>query len=204
MCMTFITCVKLHVYVSMCCVQAVLSGIRRGHWIPWDWSYVVFSHHIGSEKRSLVLCKSSLCSESLSHLSNPSILLVTFVFIWCIHMRVCVCVWNRACVHTHDDMHMEAREKLQEPVLSFHRVNHSAKTRVFRFGDTAFNHGAISPVLYHFVFFVPARSEQIFKLVKKGLMRWKRAKGGVLWGRWTGSEYIIHVWKCHSETSYYV
>lgn len=85
-------------------------------------------------------------------------------------------------MHTHDDMHMEAREKLQEPVLSFHRVNHSAKTRVFRFGDTAFNHGAVSPVLYHFVFFVPARSEQIFKLVKKGLMRWKRAKGGYYGG----------------------
>lgn len=85
-------------------------------------------------------------------------------------------------MHTHDDMHTEAREKLQEPVLSFHHVNHSAKTRVFRFGDTAFNHGAISPVLYHFVFFVPARSEQIFKLVKKGLMRWKRAKGGGYYG----------------------
>lgn len=85
-------------------------------------------------------------------------------------------------MHTRDDMHMEAREKLREPVLSFHRVNHSDKTQVFRFGGTAFYHGAVSPVLYHFVFFMPACSEQIFKLVKKGLMRWKRAKRGYYGG----------------------
>lgn len=49
------------------------TEVRRGHWIPWDWSYVcmVLSLQVGAVNQTRALSKSSTCSYQLSHFSSP-------------------------------------------------------------------------------------------------------------------------------------
>lgn len=76
------------------CVHAVPPGARRGHWIPWDWSYRLFLRRsLGGWGRTLVLWKSSQWYYPLSHVSS------LIFFCMCVQMyKYCRCVCT--CVNT--------------------------------------------------------------------------------------------------------